>query len=48
MMGAMIQLGRGDFTLDHIAQSLKEGNDHLQMDYSAPASGLILNDMHFE
>ena len=47
MMGTMIQLGRGEFTLQHIEESLKEGSD-LQMNYSAPASGLILNDMHFE
>ena len=48
MMGAMIQLGRGEFSLGDIEQSLKEGNEHLQMDYSAPASGLILNDIHFD
>ncbi|MDN3594474.1 tRNA pseudouridine(38-40) synthase TruA [Zunongwangia endophytica] len=47
MMGAMIQLGRGEFTLQHIEESLKEGSA-LQMNYSAPASGLILNDLHFE
>ena len=44
----MIQLGRGEFSLGDIEQSLKEGNEHLQMDYSAPASGLILNDIHFD
>ncbi|WP_417887877.1 tRNA pseudouridine(38-40) synthase TruA [Zunongwangia sp.] len=47
MMGALIQLGRGEFNLEQIEESLKEGSN-LQMDYIAPASGLILQNMHFE
>lgn len=47
MMGAMVQLGRGELTLAQIEESLTEKST-LQMDYIAPASGLILQNMHFE
>ncbi len=48
MMGAMVLVGRGEFSLEDIANSLKEDQPQLQMDYIAPASGLILNKMEFE
>ncbi|WP_373058860.1 tRNA pseudouridine(38-40) synthase TruA [Zunongwangia sp. H14] len=47
MMGALVQVGKGELSLDQIAQSLK-GDDALQMDYIAPASGLILNKVGFK
>ncbi len=46
MMGALIKLGRGEVDLDFIAKSLTkefEGN----IDYIAPASGLILHKIDF-
>ena len=43
MMGAMIQVGKGELTLEQIEESLRPDTPHLQMDYIAPASGLILN-----
>lgn len=46
MMGALIKLGRGEVDLDYIAKSLTkefEGN----IDYIAPASGLILHKINF-
>lgn len=47
MMGALIKLGRGEISLDHIRQSLKPDSREV-MDYIAPASGLILNSIKFE
>ena len=46
MMGALVKLGRGEVDLDYIAKSLTkefEGN----IDYIAPASGLILHKINF-
>ncbi len=43
MMGAMLQVGKGELTLEQIEESLRPDTPHLQMDYIAPASGLILN-----
>ncbi|MGB8374611.1 MAG: tRNA pseudouridine synthase A [Salegentibacter sp.] len=43
MTGAMIQVGKGELSLEQIAESLQPETAHLQMDYIAPASGLILN-----
>lgn len=47
MMGAMVLLGRGELKLKDIENSLLPGNEQLQMDYIAPASGLILNKTEF-
>lgn len=48
MMGAMVLLGRGELSLEDIRNSLLENTPEHQMDYIAPASGLILNKMEFE
>ena len=42
MMGSLVLVGRGELSLDDIRESLKPDSAHLQMDYIAPASGLIL------
>lgn len=47
MMGALVKLGKYDFTLDDIAKSLLPGSTEV-MEYIAPASGLILNTVEFE
>lgn len=47
MMGALIQLGKGELTLLDIEESLKE-NSSIQLSYVAPGSGLLLNELHFE
>lgn len=47
MMGALVQVGKGELSLDQIQQSLS-GDPELQMDYIAPASGLILNKVGFK
>ena len=47
MMGTLIELGRGEVTLDYIKNSLKEESKEV-MHYIAPASGLILNSVEFE
>lgn len=47
MMGALIKLGRGDITLEYIKESLKPESTEV-MDYIAPASGLILNQITFD
>lgn len=48
MMGTLVLVGRGELSLDQIAESLKPDTEHLQMDYIAPASGLILKKISFE
>lgn len=48
MMGAMVLLGRGELSLKDISESLKPNTPQLQMDYLAPASGLILHKIEFE
>lgn len=47
MMGSLVQLGRGDIDLKHIKESLLPHNNN-KMDFIAPASGLILNEIHFQ
>ena len=47
MMGALIKLGRDEITLDFIQSSLLPESNEV-MDYIAPASGLILNNIEFE
>lgn len=47
MMGALIELGRGEINLDDITNSLQP-NSTVIMNYVAPASGLILNAVQFE
>ncbi|MGY5850814.1 tRNA pseudouridine(38-40) synthase TruA [Salegentibacter sp. F14] len=46
MMGALVLVGRGELNLDDIRLSLQSEN--MQMDYIAPASGLILSKVEFE
>jgi tRNA pseudouridine38-40 synthase len=46
MMGALIQLGKGEIDLDYISNSLKKESTEV-MDYIAPASGLILHKVEF-
>ncbi len=47
MMGVLIKLGRGEVGLDFIENSLQtDFTEH--MDYIAPASGLILNNLEFD
>ncbi|MFD1095997.1 tRNA pseudouridine(38-40) synthase TruA [Salegentibacter chungangensis] len=43
MMGALIQVGKGELSLKDIEKSLNPENREYQMDYIVPASGLILN-----
>lgn len=47
MMGTLIDLGKGKLSLEDITSSLLPGND-IKMNYIAPASGLILNNIEFE
>ena len=47
MMGTLIQLGKGDLTLQDIEDSLKPGSNTV-MEYIAPASGLVLNKIEFD
>ncbi len=47
MMGTLIDLGKGKLSLETIKASLKPGSD-IKMNYIAPASGLILNNIEFE
>lgn len=47
MMGALIQLGRGDLTFSDIEESLN-GNTSHQMTFVAPGSGLLLNKLQFD
>ncbi len=47
MMGALIDLGKGKLTLDDIKASLLP-TSLVRMNYIAPASGLILNNIEFE
>lgn len=48
MMGALVLLGRGELSLDDIKKSLLPDNPQFQMDYLAPASGLILKKIEFD
>lgn len=47
MMGALIDLGKGKITIDTIKQSLEQ-DQFIKLEYIAPASGLILNNIEFE
>ncbi|WP_132704164.1 tRNA pseudouridine synthase A [Winogradskyella wandonensis] len=47
MFGALIKLGRGEFTLDDIKKTLSTDTT-TPMDYIAPASGLILHAIDFD
>lgn len=47
MMGALIQVGKGELTLMDIEESLRP-NHNIPINYIAPASGLILNKVNFE
>ncbi|WP_299228167.1 tRNA pseudouridine(38-40) synthase TruA [uncultured Psychroserpens sp.] len=47
MMGVLIKLGRGEVDLGYIENSLTPESKDV-MDYIAPASGLILNNVSFE
>ncbi|CAN5237591.1 tRNA pseudouridine(38-40) synthase TruA [soil metagenome] len=47
MMGALVQLGKGEITIQYIKDSLEAGSS-VQMNYIAPASGLILNKIDFK
>ncbi|TNJ46424.1 tRNA pseudouridine(38-40) synthase TruA [Tamlana fucoidanivorans] len=46
MMGTLIDLGKGNLTLEDIKASLLP-NSNIKMNYIAPASGLILNKIDF-
>lgn len=46
MMGALIDLGKGELSLETISKSLTSGND-IKLNYIAPASGLILKSVLF-
>lgn len=47
MMGALIQLGKGELQLTDIEESLKPESTRV-INYIAPASGLILNNLEFK
>ncbi len=47
MMGQLIELGRGETTLEKIQESLSNPANY-RMQYNAPASGLILNEIDFD
>ena len=47
MMGALIQLGRGELQLDDIEASLLSGKN-TKLDFVAPGSGLVLNQLNFK
>ncbi|MDO5980541.1 tRNA pseudouridine synthase A [Flavivirga spongiicola] len=47
MMGTLIDLGKGKLSLEDIKTSLLP-NSSIKMEYIAPASGLILNNIEFE
>lgn len=46
IMGALISLGKGELSLTDIAASLKENNG-MELNYVAPGSGLLLNQVAF-
>lgn len=47
MMGTLIQLGKGELSLEDIEESLKPESE-MTMTFIAPASGLILNKIDFD
>lgn len=48
MMGALIQLGKGEWNLEDIEDSLKEKDKRQILTSIAPGSGLILNSVEFK
>jgi len=46
IMGSLIQLGKGELTLNEIEECLK-GNNKNKIEYIAPGSGLLLNSLQF-
>ncbi len=46
IMGALIQLGKGELFLENIEASLKE-NNNVKISFVAPGSGLLLNNLEF-
>ncbi len=48
MMGVLIELGKGNLTLDFIMDCLKENNDRKPLKTIVPGSGLQLYDVVFE
>lgn len=46
MMGALLQVGKGELSLENLKASLVPDNN-IPIDYIAPASGLILNKIEF-
>lgn len=47
IMGALLQLGKGELSLTEIENSLKS-DSKMQLSYVAPGSGLILNSLEFK
>ena len=47
MMGALLQVGKGELSIDELRASLIPDNT-ISIDYIAPASGLILNKIDFD
>lgn len=47
MMGCLVQLGRGEFTIEEVQKSL-DPDVKMPMTYIAPGSGLILNKVEFD
>ena len=47
IMGALIQVGKGELSLKEISGSLKE-NSSIKLTYVAPGSGLLLNKLDFK
>lgn len=47
IMGALIQLGKGELTTEILIKSLKTNND-VQLTYVAPGSGLMLHQLDFK
>lgn len=46
IMGVLVQVGKGELTLDEVANSLTE-DSKVKLPYVAPGSGLILNQLAF-
>ena len=46
MVGALVDVGRGESSLDDIRESL-ENFDGVQIKHIAPSSGLVLNKVDF-
>lgn len=47
IMGALIQLGKGELSFNQIQESLTE-NSSIRLSYVAPGSGLLLNKLEFK